>query len=125
LAASSFSDALADNRPAPVIERKDQVPYYIAGTLKEAELINAKLREQRLSKGQSTVGKQRSSAHIDTLGPVLLLDDDGDVFAREPALRAIGAAAVVYSSYSFGFPKGDATEPARENRCGGPTCDSQ
>ena len=93
-------------------DRKDQVPYFIAGTLKEAELKNPKLRERRLKKGQSTIGKQRSGAHIDTLGPALLMDDDGDVFRREAMLRALGAAAVIYSSYSFGFPKGEATEPA-------------
>ena len=108
---SAFIDEIAPD-PAPVIERKDQVPYYIAGTLTEAELINVKLREQRLSKGQSTIGKQRSSAHIGTLGPALFLDDDDDVFAREPALRALGAAGVIYSSFSFGFQKGDATAPA-------------
>jgi hypothetical protein len=102
--------------PAPVVARKDQVPYYIAGRLKEAELKNRKLRERRLKKGQSTVGKQRSGAHIDTLGPALLLDDDGDVFTREVALRALGAAAVIYSSYSFGFVKEGATEPSRGGR---------
>ncbi len=77
----------------------------IAGTLKEAELINKKLREERLKNGQSTVGKQRSSAHIGTLGPALLLDDDGVVFDREAALRALGAAAVIYSSHSYSFGK--------------------
>jgi hypothetical protein len=102
--------------PAPVVERKDKVAYYIAGTLKEAELKNRKLRERRLKKGQSTVGKQRSGAHIDTLGPALLLDDDGDVFTREVALRALGAAAVIYSSYSFGFVKEGATELSRGGR---------
>jgi hypothetical protein len=103
--------------PAPVFDRKDNVPYYIAGTLKEAELKNLKLRERRLKKGQSTVGKQRSGAHIDTLGPALLMDDDGDVFGREGTLRALGAAAILYSSYSFGFLKDeDATEPARGGR---------
>ncbi len=102
--------------PAPVIEGKDQVPYYIAGTLKEAELINKRLREERFKKGQSTIGKQRSSGHIETLGPALFLDDDGDVFAREPGLRALGAAAAIYSSHSYGFPKGNATEPARGGR---------
>jgi hypothetical protein len=102
--------------PAPVIERKDQVPYYIAGTLKEAELINSKICEERLRGGQSTIGKQRSSAHIEVLGPALFLDDDQDVFAREPALHALGAAAVIYTSYSYGFQKGDATEAARGGR---------
>jgi hypothetical protein len=112
---SAFVEEIAPD-PAPVIERKEKVPYYIAGTLREAELINAKLREQRLINGQSTIGKQRSSAHIETLGPVLLLDDDTDVFAREPALLALGTAALIYSSHSYGFTKGDATEPARGGR---------
>jgi hypothetical protein len=90
---------------APIIQEKSRVPYFIAGTLKEAELINKKLREKRLKNGQSTVGKQRSSAHIGTLGPALLLDDDGVVFDREAALRALGAAAVIYSSHSYSFGK--------------------
>jgi hypothetical protein len=112
---SAFVEEVAPTLPQ-VVERKDQVPYYIAGTLKEAELINKKLREERLRKGRSTIGKQRSSAHIQALGPAFFLDDDGDVLAREPTLRALGAAAIIYSSYSYGFPKGDATEPARGGR---------
>jgi hypothetical protein len=111
----AFVEEVAPVSP-PVIERKDQVPYYIAGTLKEAELKNERLREQRQKQGQSTIGKQRSSAHIEALGPAVFLDDDVDVFAREPALRALGAAAVIYSSYSFGFLKGDASEPAKGGR---------
>ena len=102
--------------PAPVFERKDQVPYYIAGTLKEAELKNLKLRERRLKNGQSTVGKQRSGSRIRTLGPALFMDDDGDVFTRAAGLRTLGAAAVIYSSYSFGSLKGSATEPSRGGR---------
>jgi hypothetical protein len=112
---SAFVEEVAPGDP-PVIERKDQVPYYIAGTLKEAELINKKLREKRLAKGQSTIGKQRSSAHIEALGPGLFLGDDGDVLSRESALRALGAAAVIYSSHSYGFPKGNTPEPARGGR---------
>jgi hypothetical protein len=112
---SAFVEEVAPD-PAPVIEIKDRVPYYVGGTLKEAELINKKLREERLRKGQSTIGKQRSSGHIETLGPALFLDDDGDVFAREPALRALGAAAVIYTSHSYGFPIGNATQPARGGR---------
>jgi hypothetical protein len=114
LGRSEFLHEIAPD-PAPVIERKDRVPYYIAGTLKEAELLNTKLREQRLKNGQSTIGKQRSGAHIQALGPALLLDDDGDVFSREAVLRALGAAAVIYSSHSFGFLKDGATELS----CGG------
>jgi hypothetical protein len=112
---SAFLQEIAPD-PAPVIKHKDQVPYYIAGILKEAELINEKLRQQRLSKGESTVGKQRSSAHIKTLGPAVFMDDDGDVLAREPALRAFGVAAGIYTSHSFGFQKGDATVPAQGGR---------
>ena len=102
--------------PPPIIERKDQVPYYIAGTLKDAELKNATLRAQKLSRGQSTIGKQRSSSHIETLGPALFLDDDGDVFAREALLRATGMSAIIYSSHSYGFPKGSGTEPSLGGR---------
>jgi hypothetical protein len=102
--------------PAPVFQHKDRVPYYIAGTLKDAELVNKKLREERLANGQSTIGKQRSSACMDTLGPALFLDDDRDVFGREPALRALGAAALIYSSYSYGFAKGESPQPARGGR---------
>jgi hypothetical protein len=104
--------------PAPVVISKDAVPYFIAGTLKDAELKNKRLREARLAARQSTIGRQRSSAHIATLGPAILFDDDGDVFARLPALRALGAASVIYSSYSFGFPKGDQAEPRRGGRVG-------
>src|SRR5262249_839735 len=56
----AFVEEVAPVSP-PVIERKDQVPYYIAGTLKEAELKNERLREQRQKQGRSTIGKQRSS----------------------------------------------------------------
>jgi hypothetical protein len=112
---SEFLNEIAPN-PAPAIERKDRLPYYIAGTLREAELINEKLRAQRLAKGQSTVAKQRSSSHIESLGPAVLLDDDGDVFARELTLRGLGAAAAIYSSYSFGFLKHDGAPPAKGGR---------
>ena len=98
--------------PAPTFVRKENVPYYIAGVLRDAELTNKRLRQERQRKGQSTVGRQRSSAHIGSLGPALLLDDDGNVFAREACLRALGAAAVIYSSYSFGSLKGSSTEPS-------------
>jgi hypothetical protein len=102
--------------PAPIFQQRDTIPYYIAGILKEAELVNEKIRAERVQKGQSTIGKQRSSACIDTLGPALFLDDDGDVFAREPALRALGAAALIYTSHSYGHSKGEAPQPARGGR---------
>ena len=111
---SEFLEEVAPE-PAPIFQRKDRVPYYIAGTLKEAEFVN-RTREKRLKNGQGTVGKQRSSAHIETLGPAVFLDDDGDVFAREPALRALGVAAAIYSSFSFGFAKGEVPQPARGGR---------
>jgi putative DNA primase/helicase len=111
--------ALADEiapSPAPVIDRKDLVPYYIAGTLKDAEITNKRLREERQRKGQSTIGRQRSSAHIGSLGPAVLLDDDGDVFARLPLLRVLGVAAIVYSSYSFGQVKHGKTSASTGGR---------
>jgi hypothetical protein len=112
---SEFVNEVAPD-PAPVFNRKDYVPSYIAGTLKEAELVNEKLREERLAKGLSTIGKQRSSKHNETLGPAVLFDDDGDVFAREAALRAFGAAAAIYSSFSFGFSKAEGLLPAQGGR---------
>ena len=102
--------------PAPIFARKENVPYYIAGSLKDAELTNKRLRQERQRKGQSTVGRQRSSAHIGGLGPALLLDDDGDVFARLPRLQVLGVAAIVYSSYSYGFTKNGATQPSVSGR---------
>jgi hypothetical protein len=112
---SEFLEEIAPY-PAPVFERKDRVPYYIAGTLKEAELINEKLLEERLKNGQSIIGKQRSSGHIETLGPAIFLDDDGNVFAREGAIRGLGATAAIYSSHSYGFAKGEAPDPSRGGR---------
>jgi hypothetical protein len=91
--------------PAPTVARKDRVPYYIGCSLKEAEFVG-ETREKALERGQSTIGKQRSSPHIDMLGPALFLDHDGDVLSVEPSLRALGTAAVIYSSHSFGFPEG-------------------
>ncbi len=75
--------------PAPIFARKEDVPYYIAGFLRDAELTNKRLRQERQRMGQSTVGRQRSSAHIGSLGPALLLDDDGDVFARLPVCKCL------------------------------------
>ena len=97
--------------PAPVIGDKAAVPYFIGGTLKDAELVNVKIRADRLAKGLSTIGKQRSSAHVASLGPAILLDHDGDVFGRETALRALGAACAMYSSFSYGFSKAQGAVP--------------
>src|SRR5262249_41436053 len=66
--------------PTPMIWYKKSVPYYIAGTLKTAELVG-QTREQALREGQPSFGKQRSNAHIASLGPAFFLDHDGDVFA--------------------------------------------
>jgi hypothetical protein len=98
---------LAPPEPAKVIVQKNRVPYAIAGVLKEAETIN-KLRAERIAAGLPTIGKQRSSGHIASLGPLLILDDDGDVFARIPKLRARGWFAMVYSSWSYMFEKTNA-----------------
>jgi hypothetical protein len=97
--------------PAPVIGDKAAVPYFIGGTLKDAELVNVKIRATRLAKSLGTIGKQRSSAHIASLGPAILLDHDGDVFGREEALRASGAACAIYSSFSYGFSKAEGAVP--------------
>src|SRR5215831_5283987 len=101
--------------PTPMIWYKKSVPYYIAGTLKAAEFVG-QTRERALREGRATFGKQRSNSHIASLGPAILLDDDGDVFAREPRLRALGAAAIIYSSHSYGFKKDGATKPAKGGR---------
>jgi Primase C terminal 2 (PriCT-2) len=110
-----LADEIAPS-PAPVFERKDRLPYYIGGTLRDAELANRRLREERQCKGQSTIGRQRSSAHIESLGPALFLDEDGDVFARLPILRVLGVAAIVYSSYSYAFTKTGATQASASGR---------
>jgi Primase C terminal 2 (PriCT-2) len=112
---SALADELAPT-PAPVIERKDQLPYYIAGTLKDAEITNKRVREERQRAGRSTIGRQRSSAHIDNVGPAVLLDDDNDVFARLPDLIASGIAAIVYSSHSYGRIKEGKTSPSAGGR---------
>jgi len=101
--------------PAPAIAEKKYVPYYIAGTLKEAEFVG-KTREQALKKERPTFGKQRSSKHITSLGPAMLLDDDGNVLAREARLGALGAAAILYTSHSYGFVKEGKKEPSQGGR---------
>ena len=95
--------------PAPVFAQKDRVPYYISGVLQDAEFINKRLRERRIQAGQSTIGRQRSSAHIASIGPAILLDDDGNVLARISKLKALGWASLVYTSYSYGSVKAGAT----------------
>jgi putative DNA primase/helicase len=101
--------------PTPMIWYKHSVPYYIAGTLKAAELVG-KTRERAVRERRPTFGKQRSNSHIDLLGPAIFLDDDGDVFAREPRLRTLGAAAIIYSSHSYGSIKDGTTKPAKGGR---------
>jgi hypothetical protein len=101
--------------PTPMIYYKKSVPYYIAGTLKMAELVG-QTREQALREQRSTIGKQRSNGHIASLGPAFFLDHDGDVFALEPRLRQFGVAAVIFSSHSYGFVKEGATAPSLGGR---------
>ena len=48
--------------PAPIFTRKEDVPYYIAGVLRDAELTNKRLRQERQREGQSTVGRQPRGA---------------------------------------------------------------
>jgi hypothetical protein len=92
--------------PAPVIADKDHVPYYMALTLKAAEFIN-KTREKALARGESPIGKQRSSSHVDFIGPGILIDGDDDPFTLIPKLKASGFAFAIYSSYSHEQSKGD------------------
>jgi hypothetical protein len=84
--------------------------------LKDAELKNERVRAQAQQEGFGTVGKQRSNAHIASLGPAFFLDDDGDVFARKARLLALGAAGIIYSSHSFGFVKEGAAETSKGGR---------
>jgi hypothetical protein len=106
---------LTGTAPDQMIYRKENVPYFIAGTLIEAELIGKTL-EQALKEGRHTFGKQRSSKHVAALGPAFFFDDDGDVFARETRLRALRVAAIIYSSHSYGLVKEGKTEPSRGGR---------
>jgi hypothetical protein len=104
---SAFVDAIAPT-PAPVVPEKKDVPYVIAGTLQEAPLSKAAQAELHRVGKDAEIGKARSNKHIPSLGPAFLLDDDtvdGDVFDREARLRALGLAAFIYSSHSYGFGK--------------------
>ena len=104
---SAFIDAVAPT-PAPVVTEKKDVPYVIAGTLQEAPLSKAAQSELHRAGKDVEIGKARSNKHIPSLGPAFLLDDDiidGDVFDREAQLKALGIAAVIYSSHSYGFGK--------------------
>jgi hypothetical protein len=112
---STFIDAVAPT-PAPIVREKKDVPYVIAGTLQEAPLSKAaKLELRRVGKNAET-GKARSNAHVASLGPGLLLDDDGDVLTREAVLRAKGCAACIYTSHSYGTIKKGAAEPSEGGR---------
>jgi Primase C terminal 2 (PriCT-2) len=113
---NGWTEFIAEIAPetAPLSGQKKHVQYYVSGQLKEAELKEGGCRQ--LGVKQGTVGKQRSSAHIASLGPVLFLDDDGDVFARERQLREFGVAAVIYSSFSYGLVKEGTTEPSLGGR---------
>ena len=53
----------------------------------------------------SELSERYANGHLvlETLGPALFFRDDSDVFARLPKLRELGVAAVIYSSYDYGF----------------------
>jgi hypothetical protein len=104
---SAFIDAVAPT-PAPVVQEKKDVPYVIAGTLQEGPLSKAAREELRKAGKDAKTGKARSNKCVASLGPAYLLDDDiidGDVLDREARLRALGVAAFIYSSHSYGFGK--------------------
>ena len=94
--ANGWTEFIAEVAPedAPLIGQKKHVPYYIAGTLKDAELSEAARRQKGLSAEQSAIGKARSGSHIASLGPVLFLDDDGDVFAREAPTAGVRRSCI-------------------------------
>ena len=84
------------------------MPYVITGTLQEGAAVKSGTEELRRAGKDAETGKARSNKHIASLGPAFLLDDDtvdGDVFDREAKLKALGIAAVIYSSHSYGFGK--------------------
>ena len=73
---------------AAVIAQKDRVPYFIAGTLKEAELNKGRLRAtRRKAEAPSASSGQQRTSHRS--GQLFILDDDRDVFARD--IKAEGA----------------------------------
>jgi hypothetical protein len=84
--------------PPPIIKNKSDVPYVIAGELKEAVLSNAARDQLREAGINAETGKARSNDCVAFQGPAFLLDDDGDVLAREAVLRALGCAACIYTS---------------------------
>jgi hypothetical protein len=112
---SAFINAIAPT-PAPVVVEKKDVPYVIGGTLQEAPLSEAARKELRRLGKDAETGKARSNKHIPSLGPGLLLDDDGDVLAREAVLRALGCAACIYTSHSYGTIKKGAVEASKGGR---------
>jgi hypothetical protein len=104
---SAFINVVAPT-PAQVVQEKKDVPYVIAGTLQEAPLSKAAQEELRRGGKDAVIGKARSNKHTASLGPAFLLDDDvvnGDVFDRKAQLKALGVAALIYSSHSYGFGK--------------------
>ena len=101
--------------PAPVIKLKEHVPYFMACTLREADFVGKTL-EKAEKAGRSTFGKQRSGSHVKSLTSIILLDDDGDVSAREPRLRELGTAAAIFSSHSYGFVKDGSETPSLGGR---------
>ena len=92
------------------------MPYVIGGTLQEAPLSEAARKELRRLGKDAETGKARSNKNIPSLGPGLLLDDDGDVLAREAVLRALGCAACIYTSHSYGTIKKGAAEASKGGR---------
>ena len=112
---SAFIDAIAPKTPL-IAKQKPDVPYVIAGPLQEAPLSKAAQEQLREAGINAATGKARSNKHIPSLGPGFLLDDDGDVFAREAVLRALGCAACIYTSYSYGTIKKGAAEPSKGGR---------
>jgi hypothetical protein len=66
----------------------------------EAEAVTDRLIQANLKK------------RIVSLGPMLFLKDDDDVFAHECQLRELGCWALIYSSWDYGFAKEGAANPS-------------
>lgn len=101
-----LGETLAPAAGPQVVADKDRVRYVTPGRLREAPLIGKTL-ERAVARGEPTVGKQRSAAHV-TSSTWVMVDLDGgavdELKAYGQAIKAAGIAAAVYTSYSCGNP---------------------
>ncbi len=111
--ARSWADivsAVVGERPR-IGPNKEDLPFFIPGTLKEAELRGVTL-QRAVARGEASVGKQRSNAHIDQLYFVAAdLDElkQPQVEGILQRMRDAGLAFAAYSTHSFGLKSGHRT----------------